>query len=328
MPQSYHHLTHDDRCQIYALKSTDTKQSDIAKLIGVHPSTISRELKRNQGGNGYRYLQAQRLADQRRHQASTTKHVMTPTRIEQVESLLRQRWSPEQIAGRLKRGGILVSYESIYQHVREDKARGGHLYTYLRHRGKKYSKRSSKHAGRGCIPNRVDIDKRPQVVERKSRFGDWEGDTVIGAKQKGVLVTYVERKSKYTLIHAVKNKTAEVVTQATISGFSAIPRMVKTITYDNGKEFAQHRHIANQLETTCYFAKPYHSWERGLNEHTNGLIRQYLPKGQALDEVTQQDIITIQEALNNRPRKVLGYLTPREVFFKVLNQEEKIALHG
>ena len=110
MPQSYHHLTHDDRCQIYALKSTDTKQSDIAKLIGVHPSTISRELKRNQGGNGYRYLQAQRLADQRRHQASTTKHVMTPTRIEQVESLLRQRWSPEQIAGRLKRGGILVSY--------------------------------------------------------------------------------------------------------------------------------------------------------------------------------------------------------------------------
>lgn len=155
---------------------------------------------------------------------------------------------------------------------------GGTLYKHLRHHGKKYNKRSSGKAGRGCIPNRVDIDERPPIVAEKTRLGDWEGDTIIGAKHQGAIVSYVDRCSKFTILKKIDRKTADFGTMATIEKLGQASLPVLTITYDNGKEFSEHGAISKALNVNCYFAKPYHSWERGLNEHTNGLVRQYLPK--------------------------------------------------
>ena len=238
---------------------------------------------------------------------------MTSSLLSRIDSLLLEEWSPDQIAGRLKLEGIAISPESIYQHVRKDKRAGGTLYKHLRHKGKKYSQRvSGKSAGRGCIPNRVDIDERPKVVEEKSRIGDWEGDTIIGAHHQGVLVSYVDRHSKLTLLKRIDRKTSDLVTQATIEKLQGLS--VHTVTYDNGKEFSDHTRISQALDAPCSFAKPYHSWERGLNEHTNGLVRQYLPKGTNLKQVSDDTIQWITEKLNHRPRKILGYKTPMEVF--------------
>lgn len=192
---SYHHLTQDQRCQIYTLKSIGRTQKFIARYIGVHPSTVSRELKRNQGQRGYRYQQAHRLAGERRYQASCQARIMKRPLMTRITQHLKARWSPEQISGRLKREGINISHESIYQFVWRDKRKGGQIYRLLRHQGKKYNKQRAKNAGRGLIPHRIDIDQRPRVVEKKTRYGDWEGDTVIGARHKGALATYVDRST-------------------------------------------------------------------------------------------------------------------------------------
>jgi IS30 family transposase len=226
-------------------------------------------------------------------------------------------WSPEQISGRLKeQGKASISHEAIYQYIWENKRSGGILFKQLRHKGKKYNKRSSGKAGRGCIPNRVDITERPEIVEQKSRIGDWEGDTVISAVSKTALLTVVDRHSKFTRIKKIGRKTAANVRAAMKDVMSPLPYPVFTITYDNGKEFAAHQDIATDLNAKCYFATPYHSWERGLNEHTNGLIRQYLPKLVDFKDVTDDEIQTIEDRLNNRPRKSLGYKTPMEVMMK------------
>lgn len=324
MPKGYHHLTYEQRCQIYALKSSGMKQAAIAKQLHCSPTTISRELTRNRGKRGYRFSQADRLAQERRRQASRSARCMTPEMIGHIHDYLAEQWSPEQIAGRLRLEGKRVSHETIYQYIWRDKRAGGSLYQQLRHQGKKYNKRSGKQGGRGCIPNRIDIDKRPAVVEEKTRIGDWEGDTVIGAKHQGALATYVDRCSKFAIIRKLPNKGAAGVTTETIAAFSPISRVVETITYDNGKEFAAHQTIAKSLEAQCYFAKPYHSWERGLNEHTNGLIRQYFPKATNFHEVTAEQVAVVAEKLNNRPRKVLQYRTPKEVFFAALTEQEKL----
>ncbi len=178
----YHQLTTDERSQIYALKSMGMKQNDIAKHLEVSASTICRELERNSGRKGYRYKQANEKAQQRRHDASCHPNKMTTAVIKIVENKLFEKWSPEQIAGVLQSNGIPISYVSIYRHIWKNKKEGGALYQHLRHRGKKYNRRGPKTAGRGCIPNRVDISERPKIIERKSRLGDWEGDTIIGAK--------------------------------------------------------------------------------------------------------------------------------------------------
>ena len=315
MPQGYHHVTLDIRSQIYALKSIGTPLHKIASIVGRHVSTISREISRNTGQRGYRYKQADAKAIERRAQASRTPTKLTSTLIVIIEEkLLEEEWSPDQISGRLKEEGIAnISHESIYQHIWKDKRTGGTLYQHLRHHGKKYNKRSSGKAGRGCIPNRVDIDERPPVVEDKTRIGDWEGDTIVGANHRGAIVSYVDRCSKFTVLKMLENRTAELVTQATIDklGQGALP--VLTITYDNGKEFSEHSKIASELHASCYFAKPYHSWERGLNEHTNGLVRQYLPKKTDFTQVSDETVQRIADKLNNRPRKVLNYKTPLEV---------------
>jgi transposase, IS30 family len=314
MPKGYHHVTRDIRSQIYALKSTGTSLHKIATIVERHVSTVSREIQRNTGGRGYRYKQADAKAVERRTNASRTPKKLTPELIAIIETRLREEWSPDQIAGYLKReGGDWVSYETIYKYIWEDKRSGGTLFKHLRHHGKKYKKRTSGKAGRGCIPNRVDIDERPGIVEQKARIGDWEGDTIIGVKHQGAIVSYVDRCSKFTMLKKIDRKTAELVTQATIEKLGQNMLPVLTITYDNGMEFADHSSIASALKTSCYFAKPYHSWERGLNEHTNGLVRQYLPKKTDFTQVSDQTVQLIAEKLNNRPRKSLSYHTPLEI---------------
>ncbi len=284
----YCHLTSDERSQIYAFLSIGYTQNQIASQLNRSRSTISREISRNSGGRGYRPKQAQEKAEDRRSLLSNTHKKMKGDVVEVIEEKLRLDWSPEQISGWLGRSGIEISHESIYRHVWSDKRQGGDLYTHLRHAGKKYNKRGSGKAGRGCIPNRVDMDERPAVVERKERLGDWEGDTVIGAHHKGAILTLVDRKSKFSLFVNLDGKTSEAVNRAISERFDrlleeyphfgSLAQIARTITFDNGKEFSAHEAITQDTGAQCYFAKPYHSWERGLNEHTNGLLRQYYPK--------------------------------------------------
>ena len=212
MPQGYHHVTQDIRSQIYALKAIGTSLHKISAIVGRHVSTVSREIKRNTGGRGYRYKQADAKAVERRENASRTPQKLTPTLVTIIEKNLLEKWSPDQISGRLKEKNIAsISHETIYQHIWRNKRAGGVLYKQLRHNGKKYNKRSSGKAGRGCIPNRVDITERPQIVEQKTRIGDWEGDTVISAVSKAALLTVVDRHSKFTRIKKIGRKTAENV---------------------------------------------------------------------------------------------------------------------
>ncbi|MCX6989232.1 MAG: IS30 family transposase [Chlamydiae bacterium] len=246
-----------------------------------------------------------------------------------IEAKLRLQWSPEQISGWLKRhnGNERLSHESIYMHIwGGDKQQGGDLYGELRHHGKKYNKRGSGKAGRGCIPGRIDIAERPAIMEEKSRLGDWEIDTIIGEEHKGAVVSMVERHSKLTLLAQVSRKTAQEVEEALTSKLGEVADCVLTITADNGKEFANHEAVTAKLGATVYFALPYHSWERGLNEHTNGLVRQYLPKCQRLDDVTQGKVEDIEKLLNNRPRKVLQFRTPIEVFNQRRRESGFVAL--
>jgi len=314
----YHHLTRDQRCQIYAFKESKKSQAYIARELGVSPATISRELKRNGNRTGYIFDSADRKARDRRSDASRRPTKMTPQLIEKIERyLIENQWSPEQISGFLKRNGEAnVSHERIYQHVWEDKKKKGNLHKHLRHSGRKYCARKGKTAGRGVIPNRTDISERPAIVETKSRIGDFEGDTIIGANHKGAILSHVDRMSKFTKLILLPSKESAIVVEACKEALGPIAEFMHTITYDNGKEFSQHADIAELLDVQCFFAKPYHSWERGLNEHTNGLVRQYFPKGTDFTILTQAEVQAVEDKLNSRPRKILGYRTPREVFLE------------
>jgi len=315
MPKGFHHLTRDLRCQIDALKKMGISQRGIAKIVNISASTVSREIKRNAIISGYCFDQADKKAQERRSRASQTSRKMTPEFIAKIRGKLNEHWSPEQIAGRFKLEGLMISHETIYRYIWDDKQKGGRLFRDLRHHGKRYNKRSSSKPGRGCIPHRVDIKERPAIVELKSRIGDWEGDTIIGANHQGAILSYVDRHSKFTLLKKLDRRTAENVKAATIDKMAELPHQPLTITYDNGKEFSEHLEIGETLDAKCYFATPYHSWERGLNEHTNGLVRQYVPKSSDLQEVSDEKIQKIENHLNNRPRKVLKYRTPFEVFY-------------
>ena len=232
-----------------------------------------------------------------------------------VKAKLLLFWSPEQISGYGKRHNLFsISHERIYQYVLADKKAGGKLYSYLRHGKKRYRKRYGSGKRGSPIKNRTMIDMRPNIVEKKERLGDWEIDTIIGKQQQKAIITLVERVSKKTLIGKVGSKHASFAREQTVSLLKPLKKYVFTITADNGIEFAQHELIAKKLDAKIYFAHSYHSWERGLNENTNGLIRQYIPKGSDFLELTDKDILHVQNQLNNRPRKSLGYATPNEVF--------------
>lgn len=326
---NYQHLTTQQRCQIAILKSIDMMQSDIAKRIGVSASTVSRELKRNKGLYEYDGIVASIIARFRRAKASEKPRKMTPELVEYIESKLKERWSPEQISGLLKANGLGISHERIYQHVRADRKRkNGMLYRYLRHRGKKYRSQSGKCAGRGYIKNRVDISERPVIVETKTRLGDFEGDTVIGAEHQGAILTIVDRCSKFLCIAKMKGRKANQIPKLVTACFKRVPEIVpRTLTFDNGKEFSRHEEITKRTGARCYFATPYHSWERGLNEHTNGLIRQYFPKGTDFNQVSEKALKFVEDALNDRPRKALQFRTPREVIMRQ-KHPQKVALRG
>lgn len=313
--KKYDQLTEIKRYQIYALLKVKTTQKQIAKILKVSGSTISRELNRNKGARGYRPKQANIKALNRRKEAIKAIK-MTPELINIIEKYIQQDWSPEQISGWLKKEkAIRISHERIYQHIWFDKANDGELYKHLRQSGKKRKKRVGSIDKRGQIKNRVCIEKRPDIVEEKSRIGDWEIDTVIGKNHKGALVTIVDRKSKFTLIKKVDSKHADVVTAATISLLQPYLDKAFTITADNGKEFSSHEEMAEKLSVDVYFAHPYHSWERGLNENTNGLIRQYFTKGSSFVNITDDQVEDVMNRLNHRPRKTLNYKTPHAVFF-------------
>jgi IS30 family transposase len=282
--------------------------------MGVHKSTISREIRRNRGQRGYRASQAHRFSRARHHRPGV--RIQTEA-WQKVERYLREDWSPEQISGYLReQEGIRISHEWIYRYVYQDKKAGGDLHRHLRCQ-KVYRKRYGSGKGRrGQIQGRVGIEQRPEVVAQRSRLGDWEIDTVIGQAAKApVLVTAVERKSRFTVIAVAANKTAQAVTQALLSVLYPLSNLVHTLTYDNGKEFAGHELISEALKAEGYFANPYHSWERGLNENTNGLIRQYFPKGMNFNQLAHEQVSAIMNKLNNRPRKCLGFKTPAQVFF-------------
>ncbi len=324
MPKGYHHLTRDQRCQIDILMKRGDSQALIAVTLRVHPSTISRELKRNSARRiktqqfEYQYAEAHKKSLRKRRNASCRPNKMTTETKNIIKDKLYLQWSPDQISGWLLRKDIIkISHETIYKMIWKDKRQGGNLYKNLRHHRKKYQKRGSSKSKNCCIPRRVDIDQRPKIVELKQRIGDWEVDTVVGKGHNGAIVTMVERSSKLTKLCLVPKKTSQNVADALICKLLSINDYVITITADNGGEFAKHEEVSKQLKADFYFSKPYHAWERGLNEHTNGLIRQYIPKSAHITEFTQAQVNEIEELLNNRPRKVLNYLTPIEAFKKV-----------
>jgi transposase, IS30 family len=311
---NYTQLTREQRYQIYALMKAGHNQSRMAILVGCHKSTISRELRRNRGLKGYRPYQADELAYDR--QCGAYRSRIAWQTWQQVERLLRQDWSPEQITGRLKlEQQPTVSHECIYLYVYAEKRRGGTLHRHLRSQ-KKQRKRYSGYIRRGQIPNRTSIDKRPKIVASKGRFGDWEADTIVGARHKGGILSVVERKSKLTRLRKLATKGAAEMKDNAIVLLAPLAARVHTITVDNGKEFCEHQLIAAGLQAHLYFAHPYSSWERGLNENTNGLVRQYFPKKYEFAKITDQDLQQVEDLLNSRPRKTLGYRTPNEVFFK------------
>ena len=317
MTKGYSHLSHEHRCQLYALHKRGLSQRAIAADLGVGQSSISRELKRNKGRRGYRLGQATAKAWQRRHKASGKPRKLTKRIKAILERQLRKRqWSPEQIGGWLKNEhGIALSHERIYQYIWADKKEGGDLHRCLRRRGKKYNRRGAINAGRGLIPGRVDIAKRPLIVASRKRVGDWEGDTIIGKNHRGAIVSIVERKTLFTLLSKQQDKTASRTTKTIRKVMHPHRKKVHTITFDNGKEFADHQSIAAGLNADVYFATPYHSWERGLNENTNGLVRQYFPKNTDFTKITSRQVRKVQDLLNHRPRKTLGFKTPHEAFF-------------
>ena len=303
---NYTHLTREERYQIYALKKAGHTQSRIAVIIDRSPSTISRALLRNHGQRGYRPKQAQHLATARRAMNARTIDDVT---WQFAQEKLMLQWSPEQISG-----CVAISIETVYQRIYADKRHGGVLWRNLRCQ-KQRKKRYGKTDKRGIIPNRQSIEHRPAIVDERCRLGDWEADTIIGKRYRQAIVSLVERKSGYTLIHKVDRKTAHAVGDAMTQLLKPHTGKVHTITSDNGMEFARHEQVSQQLDADFYFAHPYASWERGTNENTNGLIRQYFPKNRDFTTITQQEIDRVMHRLNNRPRKRLGFQSPNQVFF-------------
>jgi IS30 family transposase len=309
---TYTQLTHEQRYQIKALMKIGHSQKEIAETIKVHKSTISRELSRNRGQRGYRPKQAHRMAMERRR---NSRRRIDDFAWVQVEKLIREDWSPEQVSERLKKDhDLCISHKWIYQYILADKRAGGDLHRHLRCQ-KARRKRYSSYDGRGKLPERPSIEDRPKIAEIRTRLGDWEVDTILGKGRRHLLVTLTDRKSRLTCIYKVVHKTAQEVADAVIAMLHPWKDKVYTITSDNGKEFAQFRRIGEELKAMMYFAHPYASWERGTNENTNGLIRQYFPKNKDLSGITRKDIEWVEERLNNRPQKCLGFKTPNEVFF-------------
>jgi IS30 family transposase len=312
---AYHQITSEERYTLAVLRRQVPRLSlaAIAKLMGRHRSTLLRELARNttHADGSYRPSHAQDLAVARRSLSRRNEHFDREDWAV-VEGLLEFEFSPEQICGHLRRFGELeISHETIYKHIRKDKASGGDLYRHLR-QPTRWRKRYGTRERRGRLDGKRHISERPAAVETRREFGHWEGDTVVGTGSQHCLLTLVERVSGCTLVIKLESRTTEAVNGALIPLIKRHPSLFKTITVDNGTEFHAYREVEAATGVTFYFATPYHSWERGTNENTNGLIRQYVPKGLDMVEITQRDCNAITRRLNERPRKRHGYRSPLE----------------
>jgi transposase, IS30 family len=321
------HLTLEQRYDIESYLQDEFSQSDIAEFLGKSKSVISREISRNCDiRNGkYRACLAQRKTEER-HKNKPKKVRFTPSIQAHIDTNLGLKYSPEQIAGDAAKKGIpCVSIERIYQYIWLDKKQGGNRYKDLRSKGKKYRKRGSKKDNRGQIVGKVNISERPSIVEEKTRIGDLEIDLIIGKDHKGALLTINDRANGMLKMRKIEAKEALLVEAAAIEMIQDWKAFLKTITSDNGKEFARHKNIATALEIDYYFARPYHSWERGANENLNGLVRQYFPKGTSFEDITEQQVKDVQEALNTRPRKRFGFQSPQEIFNQQINNLGEVA---
>ncbi len=312
--KTYRQLTPGERYELSALRKQGLRPAAIARALGRHRSTISREFRRNLRSDGWYDA---RTADQRarmRRSRSRRNRRFTAEDWDVVMERLRMEWSPEQISGRLSKDGSLrISHETIYRFIWRDKRRGGSHYTLLRQAGKKRRKRYGAYDSRGRLAGKRHISERPATVEDRGELGHWEIDTVLGST-KPCIVTLVERKVGYLIIGKLRNRTVAELNRVTIQLINSAPVPIHTITADNGTEFHGYKQIEAQTEALFYFANPHHSWERGTNENTNGLIRQYLPKRTSLANVTQKQCHRIADKLNNRPRKRLDFRTPQESY--------------
>lgn len=303
---SYQQLTEGKRYQISVLLAQGSSVTAIANAVAVHRSTVYRELKRNSTPDVYEPGEAHQKAVLRR--TGSAKYRLPERVVHYVELALSWLWSPEQISGIGKRIGLPVSHEWIYRHVAADKAAGGKLYKALRQGHKRY--RKGHNSRRSVIPEPRSIDERPAIVDTRERFGDWEVDTVLGKHGTGALVTLAERKSRLYLVRKVDAKRATDVRDAIIDMLTPYANHVHTITADNGSEFVEHKAIAKALDAEFYFAHSYSSWERGLNENFNGLLRQFIPKGIDLRLISDEDVRRAEKSLNLRPRKCLRFRQP------------------
>jgi len=319
-------FTEKQRYELNAYLQAGKSKEEIAALLGFHRSTIYREICRNGGKQGevYEAYSAQRYYENRK--ILRNRETKFTYKMEHMARffLIERHYSPEQIAGSCKRADIpMVSHERLYQWIWADKKKGGNLYTYLRRTERKYRKRGSKNENRGWIKGRVDISKRPKIVEKKERFGDLEIDTVIGKNKSGAILTINDRATGKLWTMKLPNKEAKYVTAAAIYLLEPYKGLLHTMTSDNGSEFAGHKEIAKELGINFYFAKPYHSWERGANENLNGLIRQYLPKWKEFKYLNGKRLQEITNLINLRPRKRYGYLNPFEMAEKKINKKYK-----
>lgn len=322
----YTHLNSNDRYVIYHLVVFGLSYREIGHRLDRHHSTISREIKRNWKGLGkYLHEAAQLVAESKKHIARHTRKRSNKKLYNYVIHRLKKDWSPEEIVGRLELdfpcdNEMRISTECIYNWIYIDAKEGGYLYQHLRRHHKKRRKQRRYGSVRGLIPNRVGISDRPEIVESRVRIGDWEGDTVEGCKGSEHIATHVDRSSRFLIACKLPDKTATTMANNTINIFHKIPKIFrKTLTLDNGKEFAEFKKIENKTGLDIYFSDPYSPWQRGTNENTNGLLRQYCPKGSDLRLIDDKQLALIVRKLNNRPRKCLNYLTPHEVFFGSLS---------
>lgn len=316
---NYQQITTEERYNLSIQRKQGLSIATIATELGRHRSTIYREVNRNSSvrDGHYRASEADGIARTRRS-VSRRNQQYTEDEFRVVKKLLRQHLSPEQITGFIRRLNLLPrspSHELIYQYIWEDKSNGGNLWVYLRQSGKQRRKRYKAYDSRGRLANKRHISERPESVEGRQYKGHWEIDTVHGRGSRHCIVTLLERKTGYVMIGKLTDKSTVTLNKKTLKLISRDPGMFKTITADNGTEFHQYKKIENKYDVKFYFANPFHSWERGSVENINGLIRQYLPKNQSMEKLTQQQCDVLADKLNQRPRKRFGYKTPEEMYY-------------
>lgn len=314
----YHQLTQGERYTIARMRSRRHSMREIAACLGRSASTVSRELWRNRSvhDDNYRVDKAQSKAMARRSR-SRKKSQFRPSEWARIVARLKRYWSPKQIAGRRKRlRRRPISHETIYRYVRRDRQRGGDLWRSMRHMSKIGRKHRGSPATRGILEGKRHISERPPEVELREELGHFEGDTVMGADGRHCIVTLVERVTGYLLIKKLSARNAEQAAAALARMVIGLKGRIKTITLDNGTEFHGYKSVQDQFGVQFFFATPYRSWERGSNENTNGLVRQYLPKGTCLKNLTQAQCNWIAKELNDRPRERLGFRTPTEAFLR------------